>query len=166
MAVYFFGCDEGYVKIGRSENVARRLKQTNSHSPFEMRVLAVIDGSYKEQRFLDRFRSQHVRGEWFRFEGNLKAFIENCASTQDVRLICAEKSVSGVVVTIGAQKLARYLKETKVKPINFADIIGVDRSTISRILSGARIPRRETIQKIEAVTNGAVTPSDFFTEAA
>ena len=42
-----------------------------------------------------------------------------------------------------------------------ADLIGRNRSTITRVLRGDTLPDWETMLAILDVTNGAVTPNDF-----
>ncbi|WAJ27572.1 helix-turn-helix domain-containing protein [Antarcticirhabdus aurantiaca] len=58
-------------------------------------------------------------------------------------------------------KLSTYLAQHELSPAAFAVRVGVPASTISRILNGQRTPRLETIAKIAAVTDGAVSVSDF-----
>ncbi len=57
--------------------------------------------------------------------------------------------------------LASYLSKNEIKPAQFASDIGVPASTISRILSGERSPRFDTILKIVEGSNGEVTVDDF-----
>ena len=64
-------------------------------------------------------------------------------------------------------KLKTYLTETNTKRGDLAKTIGVTEVAIHRYITGARIPRQETMSRIVAATNGAVQPNDFFdTEAA
>jgi transcriptional regulator with XRE-family HTH domain len=58
-------------------------------------------------------------------------------------------------------KLAAYLDLRNMSPAKLAEKIGVPASTITRILNGDRAPRLDTIQKITAATDGAVTADDF-----
>lgn len=60
-------------------------------------------------------------------------------------------------------KLSAYLELKGTKPSAFATEVGVPASTISRILSGDRVPTLATVQKINEATKGAVTASDFST---
>lgn len=57
--------------------------------------------------------------------------------------------------------LATYLESQKIKPAQFAALIGVPASTISRILRGDREPRLSTAQKISQATGGKVSLSDL-----
>lgn len=60
-------------------------------------------------------------------------------------------------------RLRDYLSHTGEKSQNFADRIGVTRQTVWFWLVGKRYPSSTTMAKIVAVTNGQVTPNDFFT---
>lgn len=57
--------------------------------------------------------------------------------------------------------LSSYLREADIKPTRFAEALGVPASTITRLLSGERSPRLDTIAKIERATGGKVTANDF-----
>ncbi len=62
--------------------------------------------------------------------------------------------------------LDSYLSREGISNATFAEQIGVDPSSVWRFRQGARIPRRETMQKIVDLTGGDVTPNDFFREDA
>lgn len=62
--------------------------------------------------------------------------------------------------------LDSYLSREGISNAAFAEQIGVDPSSVWRFRQGARIPRRETMQKIVDLTGGDVTPNDFFREDA
>lgn len=57
--------------------------------------------------------------------------------------------------------LADYLREAGLTSSQFAEVVGVPPSTITRIVRGDRTPRIETAAKIALATNGAVTANDF-----
>lgn len=77
--VYFIRSgDTGLVKIGRTDNVQRRLSelQTGNHS--KVTLAYVVAGSSHEERKLHyRFKRHRERGEWFREEGGLADFLAN-----------------------------------------------------------------------------------------
>lgn len=58
-------------------------------------------------------------------------------------------------------KLAAYLKCVETSPVQFAEQIGVDRTTVYRWLRGARVPNRDTLERIRMETKGRVTANDF-----
>lgn len=58
-------------------------------------------------------------------------------------------------------KLATYLSENKISPSAFATSIGVEPSTITRILRGERRPGIDLMLKIKAATSGRVDVEDM-----
>jgi predicted GIY-YIG superfamily endonuclease len=67
--VYLIEAENGLVKIGRTEDVERRLSSINSASPICVTLLHsefVKDAVEMERVLHDRFQSKRMRGEWFR----------------------------------------------------------------------------------------------------
>ncbi|MGE3064161.1 MAG: helix-turn-helix domain-containing protein [Hyphomicrobiaceae bacterium] len=58
-------------------------------------------------------------------------------------------------------QLVDYLASKRITSAEFAEQVGVDRSTVGRWLSGESIPRRDAIIKIACETGGQVTANDF-----
>ncbi|WP_374634006.1 helix-turn-helix domain-containing protein [Ferrovibrio sp.] len=61
-------------------------------------------------------------------------------------------------------KLVEWLKRNGKKPEAIAAVIGLSQPGISRVLSGQRIPRPETMARIVLATGGQVQPNDFYAE--
>ena len=61
-----------------------------------------------------------------------------------------------------SMKLEAWLKETRRSPAQFARELGVEPSTVHRLIRGERKPSHEIMEKIAAGTAGAVRPDDFF----
>ena len=61
--------------------------------------------------------------------------------------------------------LGEYLTQQKIGDEEFAESIGVDRTAVSRYRRNKRLPRPDTILRIQRVTDGAVTPADFYQAA-
>lgn len=59
-------------------------------------------------------------------------------------------------------QLAHFLSMTKISKAEFAAKIGVNPVSLSRYLSGDRIPHRKQMALIREHTQGAVTADDFF----
>ena len=59
-------------------------------------------------------------------------------------------------------KLETYLQNRNESPADFARRTGIDPATLSRYVSGVRIPRRATMEAILVATEGEVTPNDFY----
>jgi transcriptional regulator with XRE-family HTH domain len=59
-------------------------------------------------------------------------------------------------------RLRQYLTARKIPIAVFAARIGVSTQAVHRYVSGERLPRRDVMERIQAVTGGAVQPNDFF----
>lgn len=64
--VYFVASDD-HVKIGRSQDVTKRMKGLITMTPFDIELIGYVPGTYGFERYLHRMLapSRH-RGEWFR----------------------------------------------------------------------------------------------------
>lgn len=58
-------------------------------------------------------------------------------------------------------KLSAYLKAEGLSPTAFARRVGVNQSTIARLVSGQRGASMSLIARIKDATNGVVTADDF-----
>jgi transcriptional regulator with XRE-family HTH domain len=63
-------------------------------------------------------------------------------------------------------KLADWMALVKIKDGPFAEKVGRDQSTISRIRRGEVLPDWSTVALIHKATDGAVTANDFLPAAA
>lgn len=73
--IYFVRGDDK-VKIGFSKDVESRIKDLQASSPLELSLLLTIKGTTKTENELhDRFDKYRIRGEWFRYEGELEEFV-------------------------------------------------------------------------------------------
>lgn len=76
---YVYFCKNGrrkQVKIGFGVSYKDRIANLNVASPEDLKVLAVMPGDRKAEGELHtRFRKYHIRGEWFKLEGDLADFI-------------------------------------------------------------------------------------------
>lgn len=73
--VYFVLQGE-FIKIGVASNIRKRLKSAGTFAPCEMKLLAWQRGGRKEEQDLHaQFHSLRARGEWFRFEGELRRYV-------------------------------------------------------------------------------------------
>jgi transcriptional regulator with XRE-family HTH domain len=62
-------------------------------------------------------------------------------------------------------KLQAYLAEHRLDDLQFATVIGRDRSTVYRLRTGRTRPDWQTIAAIVEATKGAVTADDFMPDA-
>jgi hypothetical protein len=58
-------------------------------------------------------------------------------------------------------KLAEWLRLREMSKSDFADAVGVDKSTVGRWIDGSAKPRWDQFPKIYEVTDGEVTPNCF-----
>lgn len=68
-----------FVKIGKSEKcVVSRVRELQTAHPTDLKLLGVLsDNPSDESKFHKRFAAQRARGEWFRLEGELLAFLRS-----------------------------------------------------------------------------------------
>lgn len=63
----------GVIKIGRSSNPEKRLKQLQTSCPYELRIILVLQGEgHRERDFhrrLRRYNTRRYQGEWFEERG-------------------------------------------------------------------------------------------------
>ena len=75
--ILFVKC-ENFVRLCRSSNGKWFLKDFQSYSPFELKVIKEIPGGIKLlaeiEKSFERYRHQ---GQWFRYEGAFKNWIED-----------------------------------------------------------------------------------------
>lgn len=57
--------------------------------------------------------------------------------------------------------LTEYLTTHRITATQFAALIGRSKSFVSRIRTGDAAPSLETLQAVQRVTGGQVTPADF-----
>lgn len=75
--VYFIAAGQNRIKIGWARNVRRRLKELQIGSHVRLSLLAAIPGGrQREAELHERFEHLRVRGEWFRADPELTAYIE------------------------------------------------------------------------------------------
>ncbi len=70
---------KGPIKIGYTNDVARRVNSLQMGNPARLRVRAavVVEDAPDAEKFLKGlFKESHVRGEWFRPSWTVKRFIE------------------------------------------------------------------------------------------
>lgn len=79
MLVYFIrNGHKGAVKIGVTANLSGRLSALSHPMMKELKLLGTIEGGYgAEKEMHKRFAEYRIKGEWFKFEGKLKEFVES-----------------------------------------------------------------------------------------
>jgi transcriptional regulator with XRE-family HTH domain len=69
-------------------------------------------------------------------------------------------------VHIERMKLADYIDAANLNYRKFAELVGIDTSSVNRLRRGETRPDWETVARIAAATKGAVTANDFMPEPA
>ncbi len=59
-------------------------------------------------------------------------------------------------------KLKEYLKLNRITNKDFSKVIGISPVSLSRYISGERVPEKEIVLKIFEITHGSVSPDDFY----
>lgn len=83
--VYFIQAHPGgAIKIGRTTNLAKRLKQLQGAHAYPLKVMAYVDeGVFDEGDLHRRFASARLLGEWFRPTSGLLRFIESVSGDKE-----------------------------------------------------------------------------------
>ena len=73
--IYFIQC-KNYIKIGRTNNIVKRMVEIQCFNPFTLKLLLVFKGGSKKETSLHaRFRKDRIRGEWFILSTQMKTYI-------------------------------------------------------------------------------------------
>lgn len=74
--LYFVRCGP-FVKIGIAADVRKRVKDMEMHNPYDLEITHVMLGKRKEEKELhQRFSAYRHKGEWFRYQGELREYVE------------------------------------------------------------------------------------------
>lgn len=132
--VYFARC-EGYVKIGRSVNVERRIANLQTTMPFDIGPVWVIADPLRdlERECHHQFAAHRHRGEWFRWCTAIEIFIANRAGKTDDEIV--EQFRQKTPET----QLQRAVRETKMRIRGF---------TTDEIVSSRRLFRVQKTQHL------------------
>lgn len=121
------------VKIGIAEHVRSRMTNLQTASPFELEVLAVMGSKDHgitglreidiEQSLHRHFSPYHIRGEWFRLEGELAAFIDDfiklkesmAAKNIELQYYYTQEYLQKLTSFVGAPERLKRYGITKVK---------------------------------------------------
>lgn len=85
---------DGPIKIGLAEDVEQRLKELQTGCPDDLRLIGRMDGNH-EKNLHQHFKQFWIRGEWFRPDVRIMAFIvehaESCGKVES--LVVAARNV-------------------------------------------------------------------------
>lgn len=108
--VYFIEGPEEKIKIGVSRSVKSRMKQLQTGSPVELKLIRKIKVGEKitEQYFHNKFRKHRVHGEWFERKGKLDRFLRTKNDQSALKMIglsVAGVGLAGLVGFVAAKTL-------------------------------------------------------------
>jgi hypothetical protein len=74
--VYVVRTCPGFVKVGQSENITKRLRDLQQCTPYPVQFLGLLSTDQRaEAHYHELFHPWLERGEWFRFEGVVEEVI-------------------------------------------------------------------------------------------
>ena len=74
----YFALSSNMVKIGFSDDPARRIRALQTGNPIQIELLGSVPGTAKEERILqNRLKSYWAYGEWFAYVGEVKIIIDH-----------------------------------------------------------------------------------------
>ena len=89
MVIYFIQCGKnGPIKIGKtSRKLSIRLSNMQTDCPYKLKCIWLYRGDeYTEETIHKKFKSEHIRGEWFHPSKQLLQFIEdNLSNTFEIK---------------------------------------------------------------------------------
>lgn len=120
-AVYFIQCgDGGPVKIGKANDVEKRLTLLQIGSPYSLTLLGIMAGGRVDESELHRrFASSRMRGEWFAPTEELRAFI----AAETTLPVAPEPepvdltSVRGMILSLGGTTATARLLGLPIKTV-------------------------------------------------
>jgi len=130
--IYFLVADElNLVKIGRTNDVKKRVDFISTSSPVELELVSVLRGidPIQEQLIHEKFKAMRHRGEWFHLSDELRAFVANPTTIEvdpENDWSTCKVFISWYDDTIGAREDAIWLEESISKAYKCRDILTGD----------------------------------------
>jgi hypothetical protein len=144
---YIHSPDTGLLKIGHAQNPPSRLVKMQVDSPTRLVMLAIEPGGNAVERERhQQFAHLRTRGEWFRFEPELKALVESLP--QYTPLVKSWRALPG--------PLGEWIRRNNHTLESFATATGTTSATISRVCAGKQFPGRAIMLRIIEATNWEV----------
>jgi hypothetical protein len=102
--IYFVEVERtGEIKVGFSTDVEKRIKSLSTASPYPLRLLIAVPGSFAEEKLIHyAFSSERLNGEWFRGDGRLRAFALRIASMSHEQALTEISSLAVAIKQVNA----------------------------------------------------------------
>jgi excisionase family DNA binding protein len=142
-AVYFLGGCPGYVKIGFTTELARRVAELQPGSPYRLELLAyLINGTFADEKAYHRhFHSHRAEGEWFRLCPEIDREIGRLKALYAIHSMhAADRNGWSVVIN---QMLAAGFAPADIRRVTAAST-----RAFNRWLAGADAPREATRRRL------------------
>lgn len=158
--VYFVQSGAGNIKIGVSNNPGRRLFELRSNTDSALNLLLAIPGDCKTETALHKeLKSYHSHGEWFFPCPQVFAVIEReRAACGNITIFpsTSKRKKKDPKNALQAWRFKRGLTGEQA-----AKLFDIQRTHISHLENGIRMPSWPVLERIFAATNGEITPNDF-----
>jgi len=156
--IYFISTGE-FVKIGIANNPKQRLRDLQTASPVKLKIIYTIPGTENLEKILHNIFDEYREcGEWFRYEGGLKTFIDsfklNCycitekSILEELPIIESTASEKELYLNRDHDKIISFLKFMEVIEGNynsFESLWGVELPLIiTRMAMEHKIPEQKT----------------------
>lgn len=94
--IYFIEtCDSRAIKVGISSNPARRLAHLQIACPDRLAIITTVPGAQADESRLHRiFHREHINGEWFRGDGDLREFVISLAGLTDEAAVARMRALA------------------------------------------------------------------------
>lgn len=108
-----------FIKVGTTEDLARRMRELQTSNPLPLKLLGVMPGSYKTESSLHEIFSKLRMGksEWFKNAGDLKALqkLLSKGDTVNGHGLTDVRSVQKAIQSLRIRERANRQKSNKVK---------------------------------------------------
>ena len=72
----YFALAGDFVKIGIAKNIGRRMRSLQTSLPHEIKLICwEVGGRAEECALHSRFANSHIRGEWFSYSAEIRAYV-------------------------------------------------------------------------------------------
>lgn len=139
MSVYFIQAADGYVKIGRANDVDFRLRALQTAHAKELTLLRSIDGDAVEEWECHYvFRDARIRGEWFEFREEMLTFCptgrSKVALIREYRARRSSPETCSADITL-TSFIRDCIRQLPIKQVEVARRMGMSPASLCRKLS-------------------------------
>jgi hypothetical protein len=146
--VYAIGASDGTVKLGWSADPMRRLAKMKSDCPSHLRLLGLIAATLDQEGELHSlFVPWRVRGEWYRLEGPVLAFVEMLPLPKPRIAARTARAIEP-----GASALRIWRAQNDVTLADLSVRAGLQVPTLSQIERGERSLSIAALRRVMAIT--------------